>query len=56
MNSNHNDLCQTKYLMSSQEKLEWVAPAISLLKANDAEGKISSLKEGTFPTITVGPS
>lgn len=55
MNSNHNDLCQTKYLISSQEKLDWVTPKISLMETVDTQGKIASTKElrsGTGP----GPS
>jgi hypothetical protein len=43
-------------LMPAQEKLEWVTPKISLMDAEDTEGKTFAGLE-VPPTIqTVGPS
>ena len=34
-------------LVTSQEKLEWVTPKISLMDAEDTEGKTNNYAEGT---------
>ena len=44
-------------LMSTQEKLEWVTPKISLMEAEDTEGKIyGSPSEGFTKGAPKGPS
>jgi hypothetical protein len=40
-------------LMPAQEKLEWVTPKISLMGAEDTEGK--NLGAGEYQTILVPP-
>lgn len=44
-------------LMPAQEKLEWVTPKISLMVAEDTEGKPLSVRETVeFGGLLVGPS
>ena len=44
-------------LVTSQEKLEWVTPKISLMEAEDTEGKIyGSPFEGFTKAAPKGPS
>ena len=43
-------------LVTSQEKLEWVTPKISLMDAEDTEGNKNLLRQAEFRPSLEGPS
>lgn len=51
--SDHNNFSD---LVTSQEKLEWVTPQISLMDAEDTEGKANYAQEQGTVNFNRGPS